>query len=268
MKRAGSDIASPGERVAIEVEIAGLLRGTELNGRAQVALLPPNLELTTSRRLIVLRVDSIDGVESRAGAAQIFLAAGDVIELRGGDDLDEFIGALGRVAMTLPELTISLRSYGSQRAGAGAEQETFFAPLRLALNRAASLPGADAAIGLFTADRLAAELQEQLSRMAASRYPEHPPEMRALEAELSDCAATVQRRLEILGEAERTYAHAAGSQRFVAWRRWAEALLDVFSAHDACWPLVRVALGAAPSVPAEPSGMLARWRSRAGDERE
>lgn len=263
-ERAGEPLS----RTTIDVEISGLLRGAEVSGAATVTLTPPNLELHTTRRLIVIRIDSVEGFERRDDILQLHLSWGDVIELRagGGRQLDEFVERLSKVALALPELTVSLRSYGSPRAGAGAEQDAFFAPLRTVLNGAASLAAAADAVALFGAEQLARELGRQLTRMAAARYPEHPPERRALEAELVDCAATVHRRLDILREAQQAFAASPGSQRFAAWRRWTDALLDVFSAHDACWPLVRVALGAAPPVAPESGGALSRWRGRARED--
>ncbi len=256
---AGWSTPPPAEPYAIPVRIAGLLRGSELSGDAVLTLVPPHLEVSVGRRLVVLRLASFDGVEVSAEVGFLHLSWGDVLELRAQERLDDFAAALAAAAQTLPELTTSLRSYGSPRAGAGADQEAFFAPLRGALERAREMRDVTQSTAVFASDQLAAEVERHLARMAARRFPAHPPERRALEAELADCAAEVLRRLGALGAAQRTLDRVPDSLRFAAWRQWRNALLDVFSTHDSCWPRVRAALGAA-TVPAEEPRRTRRWR--------
>ncbi len=250
---------APEDPNAIPVRISGLLRGSELGGAATLTLVPPHLEVSAGRRLIVLRLTSLDGIEASGEVGFLHLSWGDVLELRAHARLEEFAAAIAVAALTLPELTTSLRSYGSPRAGAGAEQEAYFAPLRAALERARDMRDVAEATVVFASDRLAADLELHLARMAAARFPAHPPERRALEAELADCAAAVLRRLDVLAVAQRALEQVPDSQRFAAWRHWREALADVFSAHDACWPLVRTALNAA-LIPAEEPQLRQRWR--------
>jgi hypothetical protein len=238
------------------VRVAGRIRDRELTGYATIALRPPNLEIEADRRLIVLRLASLAGVEDRTGALAVHLAWGDVIELHSSEPLHHFTEAIAGAVLRLPELTASLRSYGSSRAGAGEEQDAFFAPLRLAL--AASARGIGQPGGSFAADRLAADLRSQIAQLASSRFPTRAPERRALEAELGDRTGAVGRRLDLLRAAEMDRDHAPASRRFAAWRQWSEALTDVFNAHDACWAHVRSALAAA-HLPEEPEPQRKRW---------
>lgn len=258
-ERAPADPLAPDAVSAIPVHVSGLLRGSELSGAATLTLVPPHLEVSAGRRLVVLRLVSLDGIEASGEVAFLHFSWGDVLELRARARLEEFAAAIAAAALTLPELTTSLRSYGSPRAGAGAEQEAFFAPLRGALERARDMRDVTDATVAFASDRLAADIDLHLARMAAVRYPAHPPERRALEAELADCAATVRRRIDVLAAAQRALERVPDSQRFAAWRQWREALADVFSAHDECWPLVRTALAAA-SVPVEEPRRGQGWR--------
>ncbi len=256
---AAAEPPAPEDVNAIPVRISGLLRGSELAGAATLTLAPPHLEVSAGRRLIVLRLASLDGIEASGEVGFLHLCWGDVLEIRARAQLEQFAASIAAAALTLPELTTSLRSYGSPRAGAGAEQEAFFAPLRAAMERARDMRDVADATIVFASDRLAADLELHLARMAAVRFPAHPPERRALEAELTDCAATVHRRLEALAAAQEVLEQVPDSQRFAAWRHWREALADVFSAHDACWPLVRTALKAAV-VPVEEPQLRQRWR--------
>jgi hypothetical protein len=246
------------------VRVSGLLRGTELSGEGRVALSPPNIELQAGTRLIVLRLTSLDGLELRGDVALMHLTWGDVLEFRAElpdvGSLKQFVAAVTRATLALPELTASLRSYGSPRAGAGPAQEMFFAPLRDALVEAVRTERTSDAATIFSSDRIGTALETQLARLAALRFPGHPPERRALEAELSDCTAAVMRRIDVLRETQRSLERASANRRFVAWRRWSAALVDLFSAHDACWPLVRSSLDAA-TLPAEtPGRRWKRWR--------
>jgi hypothetical protein len=238
------------------VRVAGRILDRELTGYATIALRPPSLELEVDRRVIVLRLASVAGVEDRPGALALHLTWGDVIELHSSEPLHHFTEAIAGAVLTLPELTASLRSYGSSRAGAGEEQDAFFAPLRLAL--AASARGIGQPGGSFAADRLSADLRSQIAQLASSRFPTRAPERRALEAELGDCTTAVGRRLDLLRAAEMERDHAPASRRFAAWRQWSDALTDVFNAHDACWTQVRSALAAA-HLPEEPAPRRKGW---------
>jgi gamma-glutamylcyclotransferase (GGCT)/AIG2-like uncharacterized protein YtfP len=102
----------------------------------------------------------------------------------------------------------------------------------------AALP--EAALAALGARALRAALTECLRGLAAERYPTVPPERRALEAELLECAAEVLASLDALERAEESLARAGHRERLGRWRGWAAALQGVFTSADECWP----ALGA------------------------
>src|SRR4051812_4522896 len=93
---------------------------------------------------------------------------------------DDFVG--------LPELTLSLRSLGSGRGAARAEQGRFFAPLLEARRRAAHVTSMAEVVASFSVARLGSALEETLRAFAAERYPDRAPARRAFEAELVDGA--------------------------------------------------------------------------------
>src|SRR5262245_53136376 len=90
----------------------------------------------------------------------------------------------------LPELTLSLRSFGSRRgqpdsdAAHGQDQERFFAPLLDARRRAAEAHSTEEVLAAFDARRLAAALDAAVRAFAGERSAARPAAQRALEAEL------------------------------------------------------------------------------------
>jgi len=150
---------------------------------------------------------------------------------------------------TLPELTRTLRAFGSRRgqratrtAGA-AEQQRFFAPLVDARRQAMRAGSPFDAIELFDAAAIDVAVVAILSRFAAERYAESGPARRALEAELSDLAEPLQAALRDLDEAASNARQANGDLR--AWRAWCGALKSTFEAADRVWLALDAALDAA-----------------------
>jgi len=148
---------------------------------------------------------------------------------------DEFVG--------LPELTLSLRSLGSSRAGASAEQAQFFSPLLDARKRAASAKSTSEVVGAFSVARLGAALEETLRALAATRFPDRPPARRAFEAELVDDAQPLYAALRALRDAMPAAATAISDE---SWQRWLAALRAVFESADRTWRAMEAALGRVP----------------------
>jgi hypothetical protein len=150
---------------------------------------------------------------------------------------DEFAG--------LPELTVSLRSLGSSRGGARAEQGQFFGALLEARKRAASAKSMLEVIAAFNVARLGTSLDETLRALAAARFPDRPPARRAFEAELVDDTQPFYTALRGLRDATPVPGAAVSEE---SWQRWLGALRLVFEAADRAWRSIDVALARVASV--------------------
>src|SRR5262245_7373124 len=108
----------------------------------------------------------------------------------------------------LPELTLSLRSFGSRRGqsdtdaalAVGHDQERFFAPLLDARRRAAEAHSAEEVLAAFDARRLTAALDAAVRAFAAERSAGRPAAQRALEAELLEIVESLRDALQQLRE--------------------------------------------------------------------
>lgn len=149
----------------------------------------------------------------------------------------------------LPELTRTLRSFGSSRARRArretdaSEQARFFGPLLDARRSAAALDSV-AAIGAFDGAALSAAMRATLAQFAADRHVEPGPARRALEAELEDAAEPLTDALRLVAESASAAASAADDLR--AWRTWSASLRAAFETADRVWNAVDAALDAAP----------------------
>jgi hypothetical protein len=167
--------------------------------------------------------------------------------------------ALRARAFALPEVTRALRAYGSRRGNPGSDHDRFFAPLvgplratRDQVARGGAEPWRAATMADGTA--MATALRDALSGLAAERFPQHPPERRALEAELHDLAEPVTDALAVLAERAAALRDASDDERLTRWRAWAAALGDAFARADRAW------ITALPAL-ADPRGGSGRlWR--------
>ena len=139
----------------------------------------------------------------------------------------------------LPELTRTLRAFGSRRGRRGlrateaSEQLEFFAPLMAARKAAMQATDPAAAIEAFDSSSLAAMLSKTLRQFALQRYRDDAPARRALEAELVDLAEPFQVSLTALREAARAATRAPDDLRL--WRAWSARLRASFEAADRVW---------------------------------
>lgn len=146
----------------------------------------------------------------------------------------------------LPELTLSLRSLGSGRSKATAEQGRFFTPLLEARRRAAGATSISDVLAAFSVARLGSALEETLRAFAAERFPDRAPARRAFEAELVDGAHPLFAALRVLRDSSPP-ANAPVSKE--AWRRWLDALRATFESADRAWRAIDASLGRVPLGP-------------------
>ena len=165
----------------------------------------------------------------------------------------------------LPELMLSLRSFGSRRGSPNEsgpmdeEQERFFAPLLDGRRAAAQAISRAQVVAAFDALYLAAILDATIRQFAAARFANQAPARRALEAELFEVVEPLRDALTVL--ASLAEAMPFGQNAPVAderWTLWLAQMRVVFRLADASWPAMREAL-ASSSPAASTSG---RWRFR------
>ncbi|HEU4642939.1 MAG TPA: hypothetical protein VFS44_10840 [Gemmatimonadaceae bacterium] len=230
-------------RAAIRVSVSGLLRGRELAGEALAALEEEALALVLPRERIVLPVASLEGARAEGTTLALFVAQGDVVQLGGGPELEGLARELAQRALALPELTLSMRAMGSRHGAPGAEHDRWFAPLIAARRAAERAARPDGVRGALDAAALRDALTGVLRALAAERYPDDPPERRALEAELMDTAEDLLRRVARLERAQAALAASADEERWARWRAWVQALRDAYAGADACWLPLAALLG-------------------------
>lgn len=163
----------------------------------------------------------------------------------------------------LPELMLSLRSFGSRRGGHEElaalieSQDRFFAPLLDCRRRAAQAISREQVIAAFEPRRLTALIDATLRAFATERFANRLPARRAFEAELFEIITPLHHELQGL----RHLAEATTGDE--AWDLWLAQLRVVFHVADSSWPPLRHALAAAP-IPSA-SG---RGKSSRGDDRQ
>lgn len=188
---------------------------------------------------------SIDALRDDTSGLEVRLRDGTLIQLA-GDDAASFRGELMLRCCTVPELTRTLRAFGSRRGSRGmritgaAEQQRFFAPLLSARRAADGATTPLAAVDAFDATRLAAEIDATLAAFAAARFGANAPARRALHAELVDAGEPL--RAALLDLAQRADAARARSDDLRAWRAWSDQLRGVFELADRIWIALDVAL--------------------------
>ncbi len=188
---------------------------------------------------------TIDDILAAGGGLTISIHGGRELTLA-CEEAESFRGVLLARCRALPELTRTLRAFGSRRAQHGTretaagEQQRFFAPLltaRMSAIRAADIVAVAAA---FDARLIAAEVHRTLRAFVAERYAEAGPARRALEAELLDLCEPLDVALAALGEAARTLSRAGDD--LPAWRTWSTRLGGTFEIADRVWIALDVAL--------------------------
>jgi hypothetical protein len=244
-----SDAAS-----GVRAMISRRLDGHDVSMEGLVTLDAEMLTLATTRGRVAVPITALSGAREENGVLLVYRRRGDVVRVGPAAELRGLALELERRVHTLPELTRSLRALGSHRAAAIAEHDRFFAPF-LSARRTAEAGGSTPVIlDAFSAPVLRAALLDTLATFAAERYPDEPPERRALHAELVDDVAPLLARLDALGAARTSLEQSADAVRYDAWRAWTAALQRVFDCADECWEQVRAVLDP------ERRGRVSAWR--------
>jgi hypothetical protein len=165
----------------------------------------------------------------------------------------------------LPELTLSLRSFGSRRGGASAgdtaaqgEQDRFFAPLLDARRQAVSATSVREVVGSFDARRLVAAMDATIRALAAARFAARPPARRAFEARLFEIVEPLRTALlELRESGEEVLTAGGGTEHAERWTAWVNTLRTTFRAADRAWAPLGAALRDSPP-PAAPTRRFGR----------
>lgn len=263
------------EALVIPVSLGGLVGGRELTGSGMLhfdgemvrievggaGARPAPDEGSTSaarRRPAPLHwpVTLLDGVRHRGDELTLFLRDGDVIELTGPARLATVARSIEDDARTPGEMTRGLRSLGARRRGtsAGGEQSRFFAPLlkaRRAVEKSRT-SGAGDPLAAFDGEVLRTALASAIAELARERYPASPPDRRALEAELEECAEPLLDGMTALVDAANAVRRAPDDSRLVHWRTWSREVRGLFERADRCWCLMAPVLEQAAPLPESP----------------
>ena len=226
---------SPSPR--LRARVLGIVSGRELDAYAHVSLVDHALVLTWEQAAAwQLELDGLDGVMSRADQLTLYLSSGDVLELTENDAL-RILGArvLDR-ACTVPELTRGLRAMGSLRGTQGAAHDRWFAPLLAARRAVAGVSDADRQVALVDAPTIAQQLHRVITELSREQAANHAAMQRAIEAALQEEGERVFSALDRLALAADVLRTSAMDTRLVDWRRWINALREVFVAADQSWP--------------------------------
>ena len=239
-----------GDRTHGPVPISSLRIGRTDVGAATAMLDDDGLTLSVrvehEERLLRLRFATIDKVHVAGDEIDLVVRDGRHVMLAASPALRNEL--LGR-CRSIPELTRTLRAFGSSRARRtggrstdASEQQRFFAPL-LDARRAAGGAEGNTAIRAFSGVLLADALTKTLKQFAADRQPETGPARRALEAELVDASEPLFDALTALRES--ADAAIASAEDLRAWRVWSAQLRTTFETADRVWMALDAALDAA-----------------------
>jgi len=244
-----SDAAIP-----VRAMISRRVGGREVSMEALVTLEAGTLTLATSRGRVTLPITVLSGAREENGVLLVYRRQGDVVRMGPALELGALALELEQHVHMLPELTRSLRTLGSRRAAASPEHDRFFAPLIAARRAAEGGRSTTVTLDAFSAPGLRESLLGALATFAAERYPDEPPERRALEAELVDDMAPLLARLDALDAARTALDQSPDANRYDAWRTWTAALQRVFECADEIWETLSAVLDPARR------GRLSRWR--------
>jgi hypothetical protein len=199
-----------------------------------------------------VRLTNIDGVSSTGGQLRIALRDGTRLMLECDAHLELHDDILVRCRV-LPELTRTLRGFGSRRGSHGVrdsahrDQQRFFAPLLDARRKAWGTREPASTIAAFDASSLAASFDAILESFATERHGSNAPARRALTAELVEQSEPLRAALDALRAAAGDASVAADDLRL--WRVWALRLRATFETADRVWLTLDAALDSSPTRP-------------------
>ena len=227
----------------IRVRVIGMVRGRELDAHAMASLSGNNVVLAWENAAPwELDLDGIDGVMPRPSQLTLYLSSGDVLELTENEALRSFSARVLDRACAVPELTRGLRALGSLRGTPGPAHDRWFAPLLAARRAVAGISDAERQVALVAAAVIAQQLRRVMSDIAKELAPTHAAMQRALDAALNEESESVFAALERLALAADVLRVSALDTRLHDWRRWMNALREVFVAADQSWPRCAVVI--------------------------
>ena len=222
---------------AFRVRVIGMVRGRELNAHAHISLSGNAVVLAWENAAPwSLDLDGIDGLMSRPEHLTLYLSSGDVLELSENELLRTFTARVLDRACAVPELTRGLRALGSLRGTPGPAHDRWFAPLLAARRAVAGISDAERQVALVDAAVIAQQLRRVMADLAKEQAPLHPAMQRALDAALQEESEPLFIALERLALAADVLRVSALDTRLHDWRRWMNALREVFVAADQSWP--------------------------------
>jgi hypothetical protein len=239
-----------GDRTHGPVPISSLRVGRTDVGAATAMIDDDALTLVVraerEERSLRVRFATVDSVHVAGDEIDLVIRDGTHVMLAAPPALRNEL--LGR-CRSIPELTRTLRAFGSSRARRvggrktdATEQQRFFAPL-LDARRAAGGADGNTAIRAFSGVLLADALTKTLKQFAADREPETGPARRALEAELVDASEPLFDALTVLRQS--ADAAIASTEDLRVWRVWSAQLRTTFETADRVWMALDAALDAA-----------------------
>lgn len=159
----------------------------------------------------------------------------ETLVITGSRELNRAWGVVVERACILPEMTRGLRSLGTSRGGNAQLQSRFFGPLLHARRRLQEPDALEWRVMHFDARAMSGRLMATIRELAMERFPESPPDRRALEAELGEALEPLADNLEVLAHAAERIRSGPDGQRFVTWREWTRQLRRVFLEADRAW---------------------------------
>lgn len=233
--------------VRATARVLGIVRGRDIDAEAALELDHDSLVLLWTRAAPWrLALGGIDGLSDHAGASHsapgrgeaqltLYLASGDVLDLSGDHTLRLLGTRLIERACVVPELTRGLRALGSLRGTPGASHDAWFAPLLTARRAVEGVSDPLRQVELFDAAELSTSMTRVISELAAIQAPTEAPAQRAIEAVLEEAAAPMFVALTRMALAADVLRGGAPDTRLADWRRWTEAMQEVFVATDESW---------------------------------
>ena len=206
------------------------------------------VRVESEERSLRIRLATIDSARLSGNELELILRDGTRVMLVAAP---EFREAILDQCRSLPELTRTLRAFGSSRARTStpggrstdaSEQQRFFAPL-LEARRAAASVEVTQSMRAFDVAALTAAMEQTLRQFAADHHDQPGPARRALEAELEEIAEPLFERLRALNASATGALAEADDLRL--WREWSLQLRMTFEAADRVWIALDAVLDAA-----------------------
>lgn len=233
----------------ISVRVRGTLRGTPIDTDGTVRLVEDAVFIQLDDREHSVRLDRIDGVVWDPPMLVVHHDR-DTTELSGHAGLQTLGASITSSVLVLPELARTMHGLGSRRGGPDADHDRFFAGLLSARRAAEGFVEVESRLAAFDPRRLTQQLTTLLGELAVERYPESPPDRRALEAELLEHAERLFAAIEALGEAAVRVREGGDAMRLAQWRAWTRSAQRVFEEAGRCWVAILPALDAqSPPAP-------------------